>query len=100
MSTPIDDTEVQFRGMLRQLGPSDRVAMACRMFSTGRALAIAGLLSRDRGLTGFSLKRALLRHVYGRDLTSDQLSAIEIALRQPNKQMHPPAATPPEDHDV
>jgi hypothetical protein len=100
MSTPPDDVEARFRGMLRRLGPADRVAMACRMFSTGRALAIAGLRFRDRELAGLRLKLSLLRHIYGRDLTSKQLSDIEIALGQPNRPMHPAAPAPPEDQDV
>jgi hypothetical protein len=100
MNTPSDNVDARFRAMLRELGPADRLAMACRMFSTGRALAIAGLRSRDGELAGPQLKRLLLRHFYGRDLTSRQLSQIETTLGQPDRPAHTAPANRPEDPDV
>ena len=87
MSSAPGEVDARFRGMMRRLTPAERLAMACRMFSTGRALAVAGLLSRNRDLTGLPLRRALLKRLYGRDLGVDQLDRFEIALGQPNKRM-------------
>ncbi|MCK4306368.1 MAG: hypothetical protein KAY24_19155 [Candidatus Eisenbacteria sp.] len=87
MSGALGEVDVRFRGMMQRLTPSERLAMACRMFSTGRALVVAGLRSRNRDLTGLHLRRALLKRLYGRDLDAEQLDRIEIALGQPNKRI-------------
>jgi hypothetical protein len=80
MTTPLHDSDARFRARLHGLPPVERMAMACRMFATGRALAVAGLLSRDRELAGVQLKRALFRHLYGREFTAAQLAKIDAAL--------------------
>jgi hypothetical protein len=87
MSNVVGDVDARFREMMQRLTPAERLAMACRMFSTGRALVIAGLLSRNRDLAGLRLRRALLRRLYGRDLGAEQLDRIETALGRPNRQM-------------
>ena len=81
MSSALGEVDARFRGMMQKLTPAERLAMACRMFSTARALVVAGLLSRNRDLTGLRLRRALLQRLYGRDLGAEQLDRISIALR-------------------
>ena len=87
MMRDLGEVDIRFREMLRRLAPADRLAMACRMFATGRALVVAGLRSQDRDLAGLRLKRALLARTYGRDLDPDHLSRIAASLGQPNKRM-------------
>lgn len=87
MSSAPEEVDARFRRMMQRLTPAERLAMACRMFSTGRALVVAGLLSRNRDLAGLRLRRALLKRLYGRDLGAEQLDRFEIALGQPNKRM-------------
>ena len=83
MSSALGEVDARFRGMMRRLTPAERLAMACRMFSTGRALAVAGLRSRKRDLAGLRLRRALLKRMYGNDLDAKQLARIDVALGQP-----------------
>ena len=57
MSSALGEVDARFRGMMQRLTPAERLAMACRMFSTGRALVVAGLLSRNRNLAGLPDKK-------------------------------------------
>jgi hypothetical protein len=71
--------------MIMRLTPAERLAMACRMFSTARALAVAGLRAQDPSLAGERLKRALLKRFYERDLDADHFDRIQASLGQPNR---------------
>ena len=72
----MNDTDELFARMLRNLSPARRLEMACDMFSTARSLAIAGLRTREPGLSGRALKRALFVHFYRGDFSPEQLEAL------------------------
>jgi len=78
--TPID-VNLRFRSMMQKLTPAKRLTMACRMFSTGRALVIAGLRLQNSDLSGLRLRRALLKRLYGREFTPEQIDRIDAALK-------------------
>ncbi|MBD3337238.1 MAG: hypothetical protein GF355_17130 [Candidatus Eisenbacteria bacterium] len=80
MNGALGDMDARFRGMMEKLTPAERLAMACRMFSAGRALVVAGLLSQDRDLAGLRLRKALLERLYGCDLEAEQLERIAAGL--------------------
>ncbi len=79
------DADARFSEMMRALTPAERLAMACRMFSTGRALAVAGLLSRDQSLSESQLRQALLRHLYGSDFDAERLERVAAGLVVPGE---------------
>lgn len=70
--------EARYRKMLLSLTPEERVIKACAMFSTARALAVAGLRAETPDLDGVALKQALLKRFYGNDLSPE---ALERAMR-------------------
>lgn len=72
----MNGTDELFARMLRDLTPARRLEMACDMFSTARALAIAGLKAKDPELSGRSLKRALFVRFYRGDLPPERLAAV------------------------
>ena len=80
MSDAVGEAEARYRSLIMRLTPAERLAMACRMFATGRSLAVAGLRSQDHTLSGPRLRRALLRRFYGRDLDPEHLRRIEAGL--------------------
>ena len=43
------EEDSRFRGMIAALSPGDRIAAACRMFSTAKALVRAGIISQCGG---------------------------------------------------
>ena len=57
------------------------MAIACDMFTAGRALALAGLLAATPNLHGAALKVALFRRLYGPDLSPDDIERITAQLR-------------------
>jgi hypothetical protein len=87
MSSVPGEVDARFRQMMGKLTPAERLAMACRMFSTGRALVVAGLLSQNPDLAGLHLRRTLLKRLYGRDLDAEQFDRMEAVLGQPIKRM-------------
>jgi hypothetical protein len=72
--------EEQFRRMLLARSPAERLAIACDMFTAGRALAVAGLLATTPNLGGPALKTALLKRLYGPDLSPDDMERITALL--------------------
>ena len=75
------EVEQLYRSILLARSPADRLAMACDMFTTGRALAIAGLRATSSiHLDGLLLKKALLRRLYSLDLSPREIEKIEAKL--------------------
>ena len=66
--TPPDVDEL-YRRMLLRRSPEERLRMACRMFSSGRALARGGMPAAS----GAQIRRQMLLRLYAEDLPDDRL---------------------------
>jgi len=72
--TPSDVDEL-YRRMLLRRSPVERLGMACRMFSSARALARAGMPATSAA----QIRRQMLLRLYAADMPDDRLR--ERALR-------------------
>ncbi len=68
---------LRYRAQLLALPPGARLAMASRMFSTAKALALAGLRSED----GCTSREQLFRRFYGSDFDPLDVQRIIEHLR-------------------
>jgi len=79
----VNDTDpvvaAEYRRMLMALSPGQRVAMACSMFQTAKALARAGIL-QNGPLPESEVRRQLFLRFYGREFTEEQRDSILAAL--------------------
>jgi hypothetical protein len=75
MSSTHEDAEARFRKMMLNQSPGERVAMACRMFSTGRTLLRAGLPEPSLEDTLNQHQRIFLR-LYGADFSPSEREKI------------------------
>lgn len=66
--TPPDVDEL-YRRMLLRRSPAERLRMACRMFSSARVLARAGI----RATSDAQARRQMLLRLYAEDLPDDRL---------------------------
>ena len=66
--TPSDVDEL-YRRMLLRRSPEERLRMACRMFSSARALARAGMPAAS----GAQIRRQMLLRLYDVDMPDDRL---------------------------
>jgi len=66
--TPPEVDEL-YRRMLLRRSPEERLGMACRMFSSARALACAGMPAAS----GAQTRRRMLLRLYAEDLPDDRL---------------------------
>ena len=66
--TPPEVDELYRRLLLRR-SPEERLCMACRMFSTARALARAGMPAAS----GAQMRRQMFLRLYSGDLPDDRL---------------------------
>ena len=87
------EVEQLYRSILLARSPAERLAMACDMFTSGRALVIAGLRATSYALDGLLLKKALLRRLYGQDLSPQAIDDIESRLGSTSPARDP--GTPP-----
>lgn len=78
--TPVS-TEVRFREMILSQSPSQRLAMACRMFSTAKALVRAGILQEFGELNAEDIRERIFQRIYGRDFSASDLEKILRYLR-------------------
>jgi hypothetical protein len=65
--TPPDVDEL-YRRMLLRRSPEERLRMACRMFSSARALARAGMPAAS----GAQMRRQMLLRLYAADMPDDR----------------------------
>jgi hypothetical protein len=70
------DVEFRFREMVLTRSPSERLAMACRMFTTARALVLAGIPGAWEDSTSGELRRLLFLRTYGQDFGPEQQAKI------------------------
>jgi hypothetical protein len=66
--TPPDVDEL-YRRMLLRRSPEQRLGMACRMFSSARALVRAGIPATS----GAQIRRQMFLRLYAADMPSDRL---------------------------
>jgi hypothetical protein len=66
--TPPDVDEL-YRRMLLRRSPAERLCMACRMFSSARALARAGMPVTS----GAQIRRRMFLRLYAADMPDDRL---------------------------
>ena len=71
----------RYRTMLLRLSPAERLAMACRMLSTAKALAQAGI-SRGQAPAGASpsIRQQIFLHLYRNDFSAREVDRILPAL--------------------
>jgi len=68
--------EKRFREMMMARSPAERLAMACRMFSTAKALVRAGLLHKHGHLEPQELRRHIFLRFYGNDFSKEECERI------------------------
>jgi hypothetical protein len=71
--TPPDVDEL-YRRMLLRRTPVERLGMACRMFSSARALARAGMPATS----GAQMRRQMFLRLYAEDMPDDRLRELAI----------------------
>ena len=71
----------RYSEQLLRLGPARRIEMACAMFTSARALALAGESLLRGELAPLDERVALLARFYGDDLTDETRARIEAHLR-------------------
>jgi len=68
--------EAEFRELIMARSPSERLAMACRMFETAKSLVLAGILREHGPLPPQALRRHLFMRLYGEDFDHDERERI------------------------
>lgn len=74
------EIEALFLERMMSRTSSERVAMAGRMFQTGKALVEAGILEEYGELSPAELRRHLFLRLYGQDFPEDERERIAEAL--------------------
>lgn len=70
------DIEAMLTDRYRALAPGARLRMATSMFSSGKRMALAGILATDGALSDSALRRKLLDRLYGDELPHEAKDAI------------------------
>lgn len=70
------DIEERFRKMIMARSPQDRLAMACRMFATAKALVRAGIEKEHGLLRPDELREQVFLRFYGQDLGKAERTTI------------------------
>ncbi len=71
------DIEERFRKMIMARSPQERLAMACRMFATAKALVRAGI-KEEHGLIDdpYDLRKHMFLRLYGQDFGETEQTKI------------------------
>lgn len=85
MSDTPFQVEAHFRELLLSLTPGQRLAMACRMFGTAKALVRAGLLNEKR-MSPEEVRTQLFVRFYGQDFGDSEQAKIISQLRAASDQ--------------
>ena len=70
------EVEAEFRKLIMARSPSERLAMACRMFETAKSLVLAGILREHGPLSPQALRKHLFLRLYGEDFDQDERDRI------------------------
>ena len=68
------------RSLFAQRTPTERLRMCARMFSTARALALAGMTDADGPMDASDQRRRLFLRFYGDEFTEPQRGAVIAAI--------------------
>ena len=80
MTDTSSEVLARYQAQLLALSPGARLAMASRMFSTAKALALAGIL-REGGRSVSSRREQLFRRLYGGEFGAQEVERIVEYLR-------------------
>lgn len=80
MNDTSPEVEERYREMIMALTPAERVGMACRMFTTARALAAAGIRDRFGDLPRAEFRRQMFLRFYGNDFPPEERDKIADAV--------------------
>lgn len=70
------EIEARFRKLMLARSPEERLAMACDMFATAKALVRAGIV-KEVGLKGpIQMRERLFLRLYGKDLPETEKAKI------------------------
>jgi len=70
------DIEDRFRKMIMARSPQDRLAMACRMFATAKALVYAGIKEEHDLMDSYELRKQMFCRIYGHDVGESEKAKI------------------------
>ena len=77
--------EDKFREMIMTCSPADRIAMACRMFSTARSLTAAGIRQTFTDLGADEIEQRIFLRFYSHEYGETELQEILGALSADQK---------------
>lgn len=72
--------EATFLDLIMSRSPSERLAMACGMFDTGKALIQAGIRGECGRLESGELRRRTFLRLYAQDFAEDEREQVIAAL--------------------
>ena len=75
------DVEDRLRALFAARSGSDRVCMACEMFTLGRALMVANIRAEAPDITATELRVKIFERTYGDDMNPDDRARIVARLR-------------------
>ncbi len=75
------EVDALFRTMVLAVSPAERVAMACRMFETAKALIRAGIEDEYGPLPPDRLREYMFLRLYGQDFGEEEKAKIISSLR-------------------
>jgi len=73
------EMEAKFRESMMARSPGERLAMACRMLDTAKALVQAGILHQHGPLPPNELRRRTFLRLYGQDFSDNEAFLRRIA---------------------
>ena len=83
MKDTSDLIDRKYRAMLLELSPAERLAMACRMFGTAKALARAGIRREHASIERPSfMNRQMFLHFYRNDFSESEVGRILHSLTE------------------
>lgn len=80
MDTP-PEVQTLVRNRYLAMTPSERLQIACGMFETAKALAVAGIRAAQPDLDEIGVRIALFDRLYGREVSPDDHAAIIARIR-------------------
>ena len=75
------NVEARLRTLFAERSGSDRVRMACEMFTLARALMVANLRDEAPDITATELRVKIFERTYGDDMNPDDRARIVARLR-------------------
>lgn len=77
MTDTTQEIEARYRQLVLSQSPARRLAMACKMFATAKALVLAGILKREAGdQSPQGLRGQIFLRLYGRDFDTAERQKI------------------------